>query len=232
MDWKRIAYATVGTVVAYCLIVPVWVVIIFGKIRIVGFATAKKAVAEGKVLIIANHPSLIETVVLPALFWGEGLIGRSRWVPWSIADELLFPKSWLYNSFRCLPVSRQQDRVSQKKNVQAIRMMQNRLEQQGSIILYPEGGRTCKGTEHISRNSRRVRVCDSKLVVQSVRCGAKVLPVWIDHGTVTEPESFWQGYKKLFFGPVMTVTFGKPVSLQGEVVTSQSVAELLLSAQQ
>ncbi len=232
MNIKHRVGTFLGTVLTYCLLTFIWICIACGRIRIVGFAVAKKAVAEGNVLLITNHPSLIETIVLPALFWWKKILGATARVPWSIADDSLFPGQWLYDSFRCIAVCRKEGREAQKKNVHAVRKMQEIFAKQGSIILYPEGGRTCKGTEHVSRGSRRVRVCDSKLVVQSVRCGAKVLPVWVDHGTITKPESFWRGYKKLFFGPAMIVTFGRPVSLQREEVTDKVVAELLLSAQQ
>ena len=46
-------------------------------------------VRRGRVLIVANHPSLIETFLIPLVFWPWAMF-RLRMFPWSLPDKNLF----------------------------------------------------------------------------------------------------------------------------------------------
>src|SRR5882757_5489079 len=51
---------------------PFWLLGLFRIIRISGYWRAVACVRRGRVLIVANHPSLIETFLIPLVFWPRG----------------------------------------------------------------------------------------------------------------------------------------------------------------
>ncbi len=224
--------AVLGTMTAYALIIPVWVAYLFGRVKIKWSPGAKQAWKNGGVLVIANHPSLIETIVLPALFWHPSWLRNQKQIPWSVSDRYLFGnRPWIYNAFRCIVVSREKDKKhkeSNRLNFQAIKTTLRRISSGRIVILYPEGGRTCKGDSFWSHGGRRVKRFDAGLIQRAVKLGHTVIPVWISHGDVTEPESFFVGYKKLFFGPKFLVHFGQPLSTRERELDEQVIAEAML----
>src|SRR5260370_42077531 len=68
---------------------PFWVLGLFRVIRISGYWRAVNCVRRGRVLIVANHPSLIETFLIPLVFWPWAMF-RLRMFPWSLPDKNLF----------------------------------------------------------------------------------------------------------------------------------------------
>lgn len=189
---------------------------------------ARNAMRRGGVVLIVNHPSLIETLVLPSLFWWQPRVGKPTWRPWSIADAKLFGKrgAWLYPGFHCVPVHR--SACAAAENKRAMRRVLEILRSNGVVIVYPEGGRTCKGTVFHTDGSRVVRACDPSIVRIAQRVGATVIPVWVEHGRVTTPESFVYGFGKLLRCP-MTVTFGEAMHTRSPA-TTRDVADALLRA--
>ena len=216
----------VSSLVALALLFPLWLALLFGRIRVRNYGVPLRAMRRGAVVLIANHPSLIETLTLPALFWWWTWLGKPRWRPWSIADALLFGRrgTWLYPGFRCLPVHRKERAAD--CNTSSLRQMLTILHTRGVVIGYPEGGRTCKGKTFHTNGTRVVRACDPNLVRIAKRTDATIIPVWIDHGLVERPESFGYGYYKLLFCR-MTIAFGEPVTLRS-LVTGEAVANALL----
>jgi|AntRauTorckE6833_2_1112554.scaffolds.fasta_scaffold03522_5 1-acyl-sn-glycerol-3-phosphate acyltransferase len=218
-----------GTAAAYGLLIPLWISRWFGRIVVQGELPSKKQIKETGVLLMANHPSLIETIVLPALLSPWRWSVQDTQLPYSVADSQLFGRhsEWLYKHFRCVSVSRD-ELTSTKMNRQAARTCIRILAKQGLLISYPEGGRTCKGDawEHSEHGS--VRTCNPAIVKIAQRTNAQIIPVWISHGDCTQPESLLRGYYKLFFHQKMIVTFGSPVTFPTSPVTSQEVANVLL----
>jgi 1-acyl-sn-glycerol-3-phosphate acyltransferase len=102
------------------------------------------------------------------------------------------------------------------------------LKNHGTLIVYPEGGRTCKGDEWNYQGQRMVRTCNPTIVKIAKRTDAKIIPVWISHGDCTKPQSLLHGYYKLFFQKKMTVTFGSPITFSSFEVTGLEVANVLL----
>ena len=71
------------------LAIPFWLLRLFGVIRISGYWRAVDYVRRGRVLIVANHPSLIETFLIPLVFWPWAMF-RLRMFVWSLPDKNLF----------------------------------------------------------------------------------------------------------------------------------------------
>ena len=69
--------------------IPFWLLGLFRVIRISGYWRAVDYVRRGRVLIVANHPSLIETFLIPLVFWPWAMF-RLRMFPWSFPDKNLF----------------------------------------------------------------------------------------------------------------------------------------------
>lgn len=216
-----------ATVLAYALLFPVFIAIVTGRVTVTNYTRAYASVKRGRLLIIANHPSLVETIALPALFWWQVWVGNGRLVPWSLADSRLFRYSWLYPSFRCISVERGAG-ASRRDNVRALRQVLDWWNQERSIILYPEGGRTCKGESFYESGNKVVRAPDVAVVALAARHGVPVMPVWVESSTTVGPESMVRGYLRMFFQTPLRIRFGEPRLVAPQAVTPQFVADLLL----
>lgn len=219
----------VGACFALLLIFPVWLALLFGRIQLIGSKEARAVVRRGKVLIVSNHPSLIETIALPALFWHWQWLGLSQQIPWSLADERLFGRRglWLYPSFRCIPVRRVDATLA--TFLKTVRALRRHFESGGSAIVYPESGRTCKGTEFHTCGERRVRSCNPSALQAVYGKGVTLLTVWVEHGSIVGPESMLTGYRKLFFGPRMSISFARAVRLEERHLEANTLAMLMLA---
>src|SRR3979411_226479 len=65
---------------------PFWLLGLLRVIRISGYWRAVDYLRRGRVLIVANHPSLIETFLIPLVFWPWAMF-RLRMFPCSIPDK-------------------------------------------------------------------------------------------------------------------------------------------------
>lgn len=214
-------------VIAYMLLIPAYLALLCKRVRVDNYQQTLQQVREGNVLIISNHPSLIEVILIPALFWWLGWAGQGARVPWSIGDSSLFIFYWLYPPFRGIPVERGAHK-NQRQNVKAVRATMKVLKRPGTVILYPEGGRTVKGEVFYALGENRVREPDISIIRFAAENDCRVLPVWVSGPRITTPESFFRGYVRLLFGTRIRLTFGTPVHLVPDNITKQSVAHLLL----
>ncbi len=195
-----------------------------GRVEVIGRGPAEKILEKGGVLIVANHPSLAEAVVLPSLFWHWGFEKRATKVPWSVADVKLFRyRLWLFPAFRCIPVSRNDPTA-----YPTAKAIWRRLKRGGNVIVYPEGGRTAKGERFIEAGQRRVRYCNPAPLRVAASAKALVLPVWISFRETADSGSLFRDYLALWLGRGMKITFGPPIRIY-ERLDERDVASLLLS---
>lgn len=212
---------------SYVYVVLLWLARSLRLIKVKNLEEASAAIDRGNVLFIVNHPSLLETIALPALFWPYPWQEKTRRVPYSVADINLFPEKW-QRSFRLVVVSRDEtDEAKRVNDYASKRLMRILKRERGVVIFYPEGGRTFKGTSFVYDSGRTVRQPRTELVSLAVRIGAEIIPVWADHGDCSRERSLLRSYVMLFTGRRMTLHFGQP--LTGEV-TETSVAQALLGA--
>jgi 1-acyl-sn-glycerol-3-phosphate acyltransferase len=226
---KNFGKTVAGGAITYSLLTPIWISKWFGRIQVQGHPPPRHTLSSGGTLFVANHPSLIETIALPALLSPWHWNKKSAHQPYSVADSRLFGRhsEWLYEHFCCITVHRN-ELSSTGKSWRTVRSCLHKLTNQGRLIVYPEGGRTCKGNEWIHYKHRVVRSCNSTIVKLANHTHATIVPVWIDHGDCSTPQSLLRGYYKLFFQEKLVVTFGSPITFSSAEVTDIEVAQALL----
>jgi hypothetical protein len=220
-----------GHIIAFLFYVGTHYAILTGRVKIQG-DTRKKGIKETEkqqgTLVFANHPSLIETIIVPALYWSIVPTGNKYKQVWSVSDARLYPQC-LHRGLRIIPVSRTTSRDSKQTNTRALFTIRRVLESGGTVFCTPEGGRTIKG-EHFIKNDfgdKVVRTCHDEILRLARLCGAELVPVWVDHGVITSTENYLSGLVKLLnpSKAPMVVTFGKP--FHGEI-TPETIAEALI----
>ena len=222
-----------GTLVSYALVVPIWLGIVVGLVIVRGRDHVLPALLRGNVVLISNHPTLLETVAIPALFWHWNISGHKHRVPHSIADENFFGGTqWLQRSCRIIVVSREKAKTKAECNRTAVASASKILQAAGNVIYYPEGGRTCKGSKHVSDGQFRVRVCQVGFLRKMQNPTTTIVPVWIDHKNTSDTHSLLRSYQKLYCGRRLTITFGNPQAANAERLTSSAVATMLLAIPQ
>ena len=84
-----------------------FLLVALGRIKIHGYLQAVKLVARGRVIIAANHHSMLETYLVPFMFFPWYLLSL-RFFIWSVPDRrLLTPRiRWLFWLGRCVTVDR------------------------------------------------------------------------------------------------------------------------------
>lgn len=166
-----------------------WLLVVSYGIQIRGYRKALGAVRNGRLVVVANHPTLLgEPVLIYSMFLPWNLIPRLA--VWSMPDSRIIPSwaHWFFKPWRCISFSRQQKQekgVAQKKAFEV-------LVRYGIIAIHPEGGRTYKGSEHIysvdgKRCIRRIETNTHRLI-QDAR--ATVLPIWIEYKSGKWPFAF------------------------------------------
>lgn len=149
---------------------------ILGRVRIHGYMRAIRTVARGRVIIAANHPSMLETFLIPLMFfpWYLCLL---RFFVWSVPDQRLLPPGmrWLFWVARCVTV----DRSKPDSNKQALRELAALLQRKGIIVIHPEAGRTFKGKHFLFSGERHIRHFVSGVPALARSTNAVILPLWV-----------------------------------------------------
>lgn len=147
-----------------------------GRIKINGYGRALRLVARGKVIIAANHPSMLETFLIPLLFFPLYLV-HLRFFVWSVPDRRLLNPAlrWLFWFARCVTL----DRSDQNSKKPALYQLTEILEHNGIIVIHPEAGRTSKGEKFVTRGDRRMRVFISGVPSLAQSTHTTILPLWV-----------------------------------------------------
>jgi 1-acyl-sn-glycerol-3-phosphate acyltransferase len=161
---------------------------------------------EEKVLIVSNHPSLVEPVILPLMGfpwmnfpWAFAPLRRRiklslKWfeefkkefflakklVPISVSDKKNYYDKIYMELLRELNIPVKRD-GSASERLATVRALTRVLNEGGRIILFPEGGRTFKTTEKIkSPGGNEIGVLKEGAALLALLTGARVVPVWVD----------------------------------------------------
>ena len=155
-----------------------------GRIKINGYSRALRLVARGKVIITANHPSMLETLLIPLLFFPLYLV-HLRFFVWSVPDRrLLNPYiRWLFCFGRCVTL----DRSNPSLTKPALYKLTAILEHNGVILIHPEAGRTGKGETFLIRGNRRMRHFVSGVPSLARTTHATILPLWVSGTDIVLP---------------------------------------------
>lgn len=107
-------------------------------IRIRGYWRAIEAVAKGRLIIAVNHPSLLEPILIPLMFF-PWYCFWPRFFVWSVPDRRLLPRRlrWLFPLGRCITVDRSESR---RQNQTAFRDIPMVLHRRDVIVIHPDTG--------------------------------------------------------------------------------------------
>ena len=187
-----------------------------GRIKIRGWKNIKSASTRRGKLIVSNHPSLCEPVVLPFLLLLEALSDK-KGVPISVADKInYYQKPW-FAPFRifCLPI----ERGNPKEELKAVGEMIKLLREGKSLILYPESGRTFKGKDFkVSPSGKRIRRFPHGIRKLFTETEAVIVPIWTEGGEKIFPnQPSFPRFPHILFPRLwksMTIVIGEPIQLE------------------
>ena len=180
---------------------------------------------EQRMIIVLNHPKLLEAVFAPVLFINEWISAPGKWAPWSTPDQKNMKTKWYWFFWlaagRAVRFPRGDKRGVQKALLRVLAI----LRAGGRVIVFPEGGRTWKGNEfRFSSKGKKIRWFKSAMCRSVERTGASVLPIWVDYAPL------WHFFRRapviVKIGPLMR--FPKGVSHR-EVTDTVEEALLLLA---
>ena len=140
---------------------------------------------EGGVLLVPNHPSLLEPFIMIALFIWAMLINPRKFGPYTVADDNNFvnsPLCWVVKS-RLLPINRAKEKTPEATRQNALTVLRGAeiLNNGGNVIIFGEGGRTFKA-ENILTSDKGCQMgrLDNGVAVLILRGKPKTVPIWID----------------------------------------------------
>lgn len=146
------------------------------------------------VLIVSNHPSLLEPFLIPALFFPACLINPFKFFPWSTPDKHNFVSPWYLwpvRRFRSIPIQRREINMHDIKS--SFFKIIERLRKGERVVIFPEGGRTHKRSQKIyspifKKEMGRLKNGAEKIIQT---CRSVVLPVWIENTDKVLPPRRW-----------------------------------------
>jgi len=141
-----------------------------------------------RIILVANHPSMLDPFLISALFFRGYLLHPLKYGPLIVADKSNFYDSWYWFWLRpfLIPVERG------NKRAEAISFLRIKkaIDQGRVIIIFPEGGRTCRGTVFLrSKKRKKIRVLRKGVALLVAKTRATVVPVWIDGSEKFLPNS-------------------------------------------
>ncbi len=169
---------------------------------------------QGKLILVSNHPSLLEPFLLPALFFREYLFHPFKYAPWSTPDKKNFYDPWYW--FWLRPLSIPVDRGDERAQLKSFFEMKRVLNSGKIVILFPEGGRIFKGEDFLySQGGKKIRILKDGIGWLVLKTGALVVPVWVEGTDKALPNS----PDKLFSFPRLwkkiIIKIGEPLRFQG-----------------
>lgn len=197
-----------------------------GKVKVHGWR--KFPHRKGRVLVAANHPSLLDPFLMVALFFPSYLLRPKKWGPRSVGDEKNYSQHWLWSRFNefIIPVARPEpdaDEAEKERagivNSQSKEKSVRILNDDGNILIFPEGTRT-KSDKPLRKPrledglGHEMRRFIPGVSVMARETGALVVPVWT--------EITWEDKKRKFrdhefwWPESIRVSIGDPIRFKGD----------------
>lgn len=186
-----------------------WFFQLLGLIRVEGYWKLWREVYEGNHIIAANHPTLLETAIIPMMFWPFAIVMPNRFFLWSVPDGALFPKwlNWLYDAGHCIKVMRVKTKNPNEikiANRKAVKEIVRVLQSPATVTMHPEGGRTSsefKGDKipekrygECSKTGIKIRRITTGVPEVALLAKARISPVWIDIPFSSEQNGFREAF--------------------------------------
>jgi 1-acyl-sn-glycerol-3-phosphate acyltransferase len=151
------------------------------RVRVKGYALNKLNPGGRGLLVICNHPSPVEPMLLPFL-WYPWALFRWGWAPYGLPAKEFYDKWWVA-PFRPLAVAI--DRSSLRRGLETSKRIQQMLKEGKVVTIHPERERIYASGDNDTRVSatgkrmKKFRPGTRRLILST---GCRVLPVWIDGG--------------------------------------------------
>jgi len=189
----------------------------FGRIKILWFD--RFPIFQGKLIIVSNHPSLLEPWVIPLIgfpwmnfpwlfspLWFKIRLSLSwfrelrkefslprKLIPANVPDKDNFYDPSHLRLFRVInvPVDRKGGMQSRTITVLGIKRV---LENGGRVLIFPEGTRTFKAVDKSkisSAKGKKLGRLKDGAGWLALKTGAKILPIWVDGTDKVLPNNKW-----------------------------------------
>ncbi len=154
-----------------------WLLVTFGGIQLKGYRKEKFKPRGKGLVVISNHPSLLDPIILCFLFFWDYLFDFRR-TPYSTPDKRNYYDKWWFWPFRivCVPI----ERGNRKKELVSLKRIRRLVKRGHIVILFPEGGRTFKGREfRFSITGEKLRKFPAGIRKIFLGVDCEILPIWI-----------------------------------------------------
>jgi len=224
------------------------IICLLEAVRIIRFSHFNRyPIWEEGLIIVSNHPSLLEPVILPlmgfpwmnfpwvfsplwlrikpSLGWArefrKEFFLQKKLIPVSVPDKKNYYDKAYMGLIRGLNIPVRRDGTA-KDRMSTILALKRVLKQGGRIILFPEGGRTYKAKEKVkSPKGRELGRLKEGAALLALQTGARIIPVWVEGSDKFLPNS--KPYIPRFWRRI-TINIGNPFYLD-EPVTTESFRE-------
>lgn len=184
-------------------------------------------------IIASNHPSLLEPILIPGLFFDQYFLHPFKLSPWNMAEEKNYDNLfWKWAKARIIWVNRE----NPQKARQAFRQAKKIVNNGNILVLFPEGGRTFKRKKKlISKKGKELGLLQEGISLLILKTGAPVLFTWVEGSDKFFPNTLWidENTSKFpfpRFWKKITIKIGDIVYFEKtsrEVITQEVAAKLL-----
>lgn len=195
----------------------------FGKLKVINQKKIPKL--EPGIMIICSHKDIwncmLEIWLLPGIFFPQVCWHPIKLAPCFTPDKHNFTDKWYWFWLRPLAVPAQRDKKTGDREG-AKKLLDIAASKQRTMMLFPEGGRTCTGKNFTYSNNgtKKIRTLKDSLGGLVLRTHAPVALVWMEE-KIDAPD---EPGKKLFSRPTLKrgpiiIKFGKTLQFQEELLT-------------
>lgn len=171
---------------------------------------------RGKVILVSNHPSLMEPLLIVCLCWMGYLLHPFRLTPIGVIDGInlgkkdVYGKSWLWWIRRfTISVSR-----NGEKNIRGLREILSVVNSGRPLLIFPEAGRTSTGGKCVfSPSGHRIRkVLDEGCVNLARSSRTPIIPIWFNWNVPFGKLNIFFPFRELLSGK-LTIIIGEEFSV-------------------
>ncbi|MDX9774716.1 MAG: lysophospholipid acyltransferase family protein [Petrimonas sp.] len=239
---EEIRFLTLNYLVGPLMGLSICLLEALGRIKFIHFE--RFPIWEEKLIIVSNHPSLLDPFILtlmgfpwmnfPWVFSGKWKQFRFsfQWFK-ELQDEFRLPKKLIpanvpdkrnyYDPFYMkifnginIPVERN---GNAQNNLNTVKALENILNNGGRVLIFPEGTRTFKAIQRCapkSRDGAELGKLKEGVALLALNSGAKVLPIWVEGTDKIYPNNLrnLRAFPRLWHK--VTIKIGCPFKVQSD----------------